>query len=143
LHLLKSIIQSKTRPSLKPNKHSKPTSSSGMYLTRPLHTLRSLSSPKSIFSTYNRSASGCLLHSTILPTRISHFDMSTTSCLTSTGCAATAGLSSKRRKITLNGRVDVCMHEYCYFWLFAFSIRPVWLLWHRILLGFGCSHSFA
>lgn len=39
----------------------------GTWLTRPETTVRGLSSPQSIFSTYKVSASGCLLISTIFP----------------------------------------------------------------------------
>lgn len=45
-----------------------------MKFTRPLTTVLGFSSPKSIFSTYKASASGCFETSTILPTRISKRD---------------------------------------------------------------------
>lgn len=46
-------------------------SSRGIYLTSPLTTVRGLSSPTSISSTYNESASGCFWAFVILPTRMS------------------------------------------------------------------------
>lgn len=46
-------------------------SSRGMYLTRPLTTVRGCGSPTSIDSTYNESASGCFSAFVIRPTRIS------------------------------------------------------------------------
>lgn len=43
----------------------------GIHLAKPLTIVRGTASPKSIFSTYNVSASGCFDTSTIFPTRIS------------------------------------------------------------------------
>mmetsp|Transcript_44744 Transcript_44744/g.72844 ORF Transcript_44744/g.72844 Transcript_44744/m.72844 type:complete len:232 (-) Transcript_44744:496-1191(-) len=63
-------------------------SASGMNFTRPLTTVRSFPSPRSISSTYRLSASGCFHALTMRPTRMSSLEISEYSGPAGTGGAA-------------------------------------------------------